>query len=66
MFNNSINFVAKSTISLNFIDLSNPGQDSWRTKDIILKHHDDFKFQLGQTFNIATKNKEFLKTYAIY
>ena len=58
--------VTDFTIPLSFPDPSNPGQDSWKARVIILNHHANFKFQLGQDFKNSNEDIELLKTYFVY
>lgn len=51
---------------MNFPDPSNPGKDSWKTKIIFMKHHDDYKFQAGDSFKYSNEDIELLKTYSVY
>ena len=58
--------VTDFAIELNFPDPSNPGQDSWKTKVIVLKHHADLRFKPGDNFKYFKEDIELLKTYSVY
>ena len=58
--------VAELSINLNFPDPINQGQDSWKTKVIILKYHETYKFQPGDNFKYSNEDIELLKVYSMY
>ena len=58
--------VARFTINLNFPDPINQGQDSWKTKVIILKYHETYKFQPGDNFKYSNEDIKLLRTYSVY
>ena len=58
--------VAELSINLNFPDPINQGQDSWKTKVIILKYHETYKFQPGDNFKYSNEDIKLLRTYSVY
>ena len=58
--------VTEFIIHLHFPSPSNPDQNSQKTKNIVLKHHVDYKFQPGENFKDSNEDIELLKTYSVY
>ena len=65
LFNDSEKYVAEFTTNLNFPHPTNLGQNSWKIKVMILKHHDGLRFQLRQSVNNSTEDTESFKTYSL-